>query len=351
MTSPAPTNPINRTLSTGSDPVGRREPIACYAARTTDEALLKASSSGGMFTELARQVFKEGGFVVGAGWNRETMCAEHKCASNEGELAELRGSKYTESDLSKVYKPVKEALAARRKVLFTGMPCQVAALRKTFGGDKNLILCGIMCHSMAEPAVWKKYVSELERKSGSKVTSIRFRDKRRGWRNSTFVVEFADASKNIAENLYENAYARAYFAGLATRKSCLDCQFRSGRCPADLIIGDFWGVEDHWPEMDDNKGISAVLLFTEKGRSLFDSLNVCKRQVSYRQVVAKNPFLETSVKVDAKQRERFERAYQHADMASAVRYAQEGPLPLRAIRFACRLPLRALRFAKHRIFT
>ena len=32
------------------------------------------------------------------------------------------------------------------------------------------------------------------------------------------------------------------------------------------------------------------------------------------------------------------------------RYAQEGPLPLRAIRFAYRLPLRALRFAKHRLF-
>ncbi len=327
-----------------------REPIACYAARTTDEALLKASSSGGMFTELARQVFEDGGLVVGAGWNRETMCAEHKCASNEAELAELRGSKYTESDLSKVYKPVKEALAAGRKVLFTGMPCQVAAMRKTFGSDENLILCGIMCHSMAEPAVWKKYVSELERQAGSKITSVHFRDKRKGWRDGTFVVEFADASRNIAENLYANAYARAYFAGLATRKSCLDCPFRSGRCQADLIIGDFWGVEDHWPEMDDNQGISAVLLFTEKGRALFDSLNVGKRQISYRQVVAKNPFLETSVKVDAKQRERFERAYQHADMASAVRYALEGPWPLRAIRFACRLPLRALRFAKHRLF-
>jgi coenzyme F420-reducing hydrogenase beta subunit len=327
-----------------------REPIACYAARTTDETLLKVSSSGGLFTELARQVFEDGGLVVGAGWNRETMCAEHKCASNEDELAELRGSKYTESDLSKVYKPVKEALAAGRKVLFTGMPCQVAAMCKTSGSDENLILCGIMCHSMAESAVWKKYVSELERKSGSKVASIRFRDKRRGWCNSTFVVEFEDASKNIAENLYENAYAHAYFAGLATRKSCLDCQFRSGRCQADLIIGDFWGVEDHWPEMDDNKGISAVLLFTEKGRSLFDSLKVCKRQILYRQVVAKNPFLETSVKVDAKRRERFERVYRHADMESAVRYALEGPWTLRAIRFVYRLPLRVLRFAKHRLF-
>ena len=319
-----------------------KEPIDCFAARTMDSSSLKASSSGGMFTELARQIFKVGGLVFGAGWNHETMCAEHKCASSEDELAELRGSKYTESDLAKVYKPIKEALAAGRKVLFTGMPCQVAAMRKTFGSDENLILCGIMCHSMAEPAVWKKYVVELECKARSKITAIHFRDKRCGWRNSMFVVEFADASKNIAENLYTNAYARAYFAGLSTRRSCLDCQFRSGRCQADLIIGDFWGVEDHWPEMNDNKGISAVLLFTEKGRALFDLQNVSKRQISYRQVVAKNPFLETSVKVDAKQRERFERAYQDTDMANAVRYALEGPLPLRVVRFSYRFPRRVV---------
>ena len=102
--------------------------------------------------------------------------------------------------------------------------------------------------------------------------------------------------------------------------------------------------------MDDNQGISAVLLFSEKGWALFDSLKVCKRQITYAQVVAKNPFLETSVKVDAKQRERFERAYQHTDIASAVRYALERPWPFRAIRFVYRLPLRALRFAKHRLF-
>ena len=181
-----------------------QEPIECYASRTTDDELLKMSSSGGVFTELAQQILKDGGLVFGAGWNPFTLCAEHKCASCESDLSELRGSKYTVSDISKTYKQIRQALTSGIKVLFTGLPCQIAAIRKTFAKDKNLILCGIMCHSISEPAVWKKYVSELETKAESKIRSIKFRDKRNGWRNGTFVVEFEDPSKNIYEKLYEN---------------------------------------------------------------------------------------------------------------------------------------------------
>jgi coenzyme F420-reducing hydrogenase beta subunit len=218
-----------------------QEPIECYASRTADDELLKASSSGGMFTELARRILEEGGLVFGAGWNRSTSCPEHKCVSCESGLAELRGSKYAQSDISKTYGQIGRALASGTKVLFTGVPCQIAAMRKTFANDGNLILCGIMCHSVSDLAVWKKYVSELEGKAESKIESIRFRDKRNGWRSGTFVVEFEDPSRNVVENLYENDYARACFSGLAARRSCLDCQFRSGRCRADLMIGDFWG--------------------------------------------------------------------------------------------------------------
>lgn len=317
-----------------------REPLETYAARSHDDALLEISASGGMFTELAREILKDGGCVVGAGWNGETSCAEHKCVWDEAGLAELRGSKYTESTLAKVYSPMESALRQGVKVLFTGMPCQVAAMRRKFGDDENLTLCGIMCHSIPDPAVWKRYVEELERKAHSKIKSIKFRDKRNGWRNSTFVVEFEDSSRNIAEPLYGNDYARAYFAGYAARESCLSCQFRSGRCDADLILGDFWGVEDHLPEKDDGKGISAILVFSQKGKALFDRLNVFKHRLSYQQVLAENQFLETSVKPDPKRRNRFLSAYPKMDMAKAVLYATEGTLLVRMSKRILRIPRR-----------
>jgi hypothetical protein len=92
--------------------------------------------------------------------------------------------------------------------------------------------------------------------------------------------------------------------------------------------------------MDDDRGISAVLVFTDKGKALFDTLDVHKRRLAYRHVVAKNPFLETSISPNMKHRERFERAYRRMDMSDAVRYAQKGPLPLRVARFVCGIPRR-----------
>lgn len=319
-----------------------KNPIMTYAARSKDFSLLKVSASGGMFTELAKQIFAKGGVVFGAGWDSSSMTVAHKCAENMEQLSEMRGSKYAQSSMTGVYSSVRALLKEGRIVLFTGMPCQVAAMRKCFGWNPNLVLCGIMCHSMSEPRVWKKYISELERKFQSRVTAVSFRDERNGWRKSTMVVRFQDSTKDIAENLYANVYARAYFSGYATKQCCLSCQFRSGRCAADLIIGDFWGVEDHKPELDDGKGVSAVLLFTDVGRRLFDLCDIEKYELTYQQVLAKNPFLETSIKPNLEQRARFWKVYEKMDITGAVKYAAEGPMWVRVLRFAYRLPRRVV---------
>lgn len=318
------------------------DPIAAFAARSKDAALLSVSASGGMFSELAKQVFAQKGVVYGAGWDVDSMTVIHKCAENMEQISEMRGSKYVQSNMTGVYSSVRTFLEEGRMVLFTGLPCQIAAMRKCFGDHQKLILCGIMCHSMSELCVWQKYVSELECKSRSRIAAVAFRDKRYGWRKSTMVVKFKDPAKDIAESLYENVYAKAYFSGYATKKSCLNCQFRSGRCAADLIIGDFWGVEDCRPELDDGKGVSAVLLFTAAGKDLFESCDVVKYELSYHQVVAKNPFLETSIRPNLTRRARFWKAYETKSIAGAIKYAEEGPLLVRALRFACRLPRRAI---------
>ncbi len=45
-----------------------REPMAVYAAQSKDDDLRMKSSSGGIFTLLARQVFAKGGIVYGAAY-------------------------------------------------------------------------------------------------------------------------------------------------------------------------------------------------------------------------------------------------------------------------------------------
>lgn len=55
------------------------------------------------------------------------------------------------------------------------------------------------------------------------------------------------------------------------RRSCGVCHFTNLKRPSDITIGDFWG----WQKVDskfnaDDKGVSLVLLNTEKGKKLFE---------------------------------------------------------------------------------
>ena len=52
----------------------------------------------------------------------------------------------------------------------------------------------------------------------------------------------------------------------------MECRFRDFRSGADMTIGDFWGIERVIPEIDDNSGISAVIVNTEKGRDLWSKI-------------------------------------------------------------------------------
>lgn len=57
------------------------------------------------------------------------------------------------------------------------------------------------------------------------------------------------------------------------RKSCGNCHFTNTRRPSDITIADFWGWEKTNPVFNaDNKGVSLVLLNTEKGHKLFEDV-------------------------------------------------------------------------------
>ena len=58
-----------------------------------------------------------------------------------------------------------------------------------------------------------------------------------------------------------------------SRPSCAQCHFKGYARKSDLTIGDFWGVWDIAPDMDDDKGTSVVLIQSEKGRSLWERIS------------------------------------------------------------------------------
>lgn len=245
-------------------------PIA-FAARSRDEEARRKSSSGGVFYELASEILSEGGYICGAVFD-DHFHVKHIVSNTQKDLYRMMGSKYAQSDMGMCFRQIKTLLDEGKNVLFTGCPCQVAGLR-TYIGRKhpNLLLVELICHGIPSDHMLQTYIGMQERKYGARLTRMEFRNKKKGWHNSSVRMEFENGRVH-SEPMTFDTYMQGYFRGVTLKESCFSCQFRGFKSGSDLTIGDLWGAEISIPDMDDNNGLSAVLVNTEKG---FASLNKC----------------------------------------------------------------------------
>lgn len=62
-----------------------------------------------------------------------------------------------------------------------------------------------------------------------------------------------------------------FYKHIMFRHSCGVCHYTNTTRPSDITLADFWGWEKCVPGFnDDDKGVSLVLLNTEKGKSFFE---------------------------------------------------------------------------------
>lgn len=70
------------------------------------------------------------------------------------------------------------------------------------------------------------------------------------------------------------SFTFTFYQHIMFRHSCGKCHFCNTRRPSDLTIADFWGWEKTDPEINkDDKGLSLVLVNTEKGREIFEAVS------------------------------------------------------------------------------
>lgn len=276
---------INQTESTDC-------PLSCYAAYCQDEIIRKESSSGGIFTLLAEMIISQGGIVCGAIFNSQWEVV-HTIIESKEDLAQLRGSKYVQSKIGGIFTDVERLLKQNKRVLFTGSPCQIAGLHKLLRKDyTNLSTVDFICHGVPSPGVWRRYLNEIQflpktiaknryiQKSQSLmplIKEIRFRDKSDGWKNYRFVLTFVEPSNkgeyetiSISQGRFENEYMNSFLKNYNLRPSCYKCPSKSGRSGSDITICDFWGIENEIENMNDDKGVSGIIINTKKGQHLFD---------------------------------------------------------------------------------
>lgn len=255
--------------------------LEVYIAYASDKDIRKNSSSGGMFSLFAEYVIRENGVVIGAAFD-EQFTVHHVVVESIDDLSVLRGSKYMQSRIENTYQITKNFLESGRKVLFTGTPCQIEGLNYYLGNNyDNLITVDILCHGVSSPLVWKKYLSEQEKKYGANAQEIIFRHKKYGWKKYAVLLKFFNG--NACLNIFsEDSYMRLFLSNICLRPSCHACPFKNLHRNSDISIGDCWGVQAHSPEMDDDLGTSVVLIHSLKGCNVFEYVSdrIVKKQIN-----------------------------------------------------------------------
>ncbi|MCD8012957.1 MAG: Coenzyme F420 hydrogenase/dehydrogenase, beta subunit C-terminal domain [Lachnospiraceae bacterium] len=247
-----------------------------YAVKHREETVRAASRSGGIFTALSDLVLESGGIVYGCVLT-EDFRAVHTRADHAYLRNQMRGSKYIQSELGDTYKKVKLDLDAGRNVIFSGTSCQVAGLRSFLGREYESLICvDIVCHGVPSKKVWLKYLGWQEKRAGKKVVAVDFRDKGAfGWRAHIETLTMVDGSRENSE-----VFKNLFYGHTVLRPCCYECPYKDVIHPGDITIADYWGIEKAAPEFDDDKGVSLVLVNTDRGSDMFAE---CKEKLVWKQ--------------------------------------------------------------------
>ena len=286
--------------------------IISYAAKAKDWEVRKKSSSGGVFHILAEKILHEGGVVYGAAFD-ESFTVQHVRIDSTDGLSLLYGSKYVQSDLEDAFSLVAADLQKNVCVLFSGTPCQIAALQSFLFVKKidceKLLLVEVVCHGVPSPLVWQEYLASRVSTSVQNIKNIYFRHKKDGWhaRIKVRIAAPCFGNTHLDSDLFEDSeFNELFLSNLTLRESCHECHYAKKDRVADITLCDFWGIENTFlKDFDDDKGVSAVIINSKKGAAVwneitskFDVRNVDFQLVAQNQQTMNAPFPRPQKKDD-----------------------------------------------------
>ncbi len=289
----------------------------CYVSYWDNDIRI-ISSSGGLFSVFADEIINKNGIVSGAIFDKDYNVF-HKCENKNYEP--MRSSKYLQSKIGDNYKEVKEYLEEGKSVLFSGTECQVAGLKSFLNYDyDNLITVGVLCHGTPSPLVWEKYLDSISKNREKTIENISFRNKDEGWKEYNIKICFENGEE-LKEKHSRNMYINCFLEEICLRPSCYKCQFKKLEREADITIGDSWEIGNYLPEMDDDKGTSVVLIHSEKGQNLWNSINdkIVYKEVEVNKVLPPYADSRNSVKPHIN-RKKFFRTINNKGFEQATKY-------------------------------
>lgn len=243
--------------------------IKAWAAWSNDEVIRKKCSSGGIGFEIGKQLIEQGYHALGCRYDISKQRAEHYIAITVEEFVQSIGSKYIQSYTEEAFKQIKRN---GQKYLITGTPCQIDSFRRMirkFRCEDNFILMDFYCHCVPSMHAWKSYLRMLEPKIG-KVTYASWRNKfNYGWHDS-YLMGIDGQHTSIQSRMSQgDLFYKMFLGDVCLGPQCAnECKYKYDKSSADIRIGDLWGPTYEKEE----KGVSALVAFTQKGRNVIDNL-------------------------------------------------------------------------------
>ena len=279
-------------------------PLKTVAATYKNKDISARSSSGGMFAALAEAVLNDEGIVYGTRFS-DDFKAEVIGIDSMKDLHLLQGSKYVRSSMGIIFFEVKEQLDSGRRVLFSGVPCQVAALRQYLHKEyENLLTIDIVCHGTPSNKMFLDYLNYVQRKGNKQITEFCFRDKDVGQDTVGKVVYKQNYfGKVVYKQNYLKAFKSSYyklFLNCVTfRDNCYSCKFASPERVGDISLCDYWGIDETHPAFIETIseeglcGVSAVMINTDKGVRMMEEIKdqILQIDTDYSSVRKFNPQL------------------------------------------------------------
>ena len=238
------------------NPVELRGSIKWQQGWASDCEQRAKSSSGGIATEIARAFIENGGTVCSCRQIENDFTFE--LTDNPAEMDAMRGSKYVKSNPVGSYRRVRDELRMGRKVLFIGLPCQVAAVRSFVGKrEGQLYTVDLICHGTPSCQLLREFLLERNKRLSGKAI-LDFRKK------IQFCLRWRGGETGITGRRMD-PYTIAFLEGLSYTENCYSCRYARGKRVSDITLGDSWGTE---LVAEESAGVSLVLTQTTKGFEL-----------------------------------------------------------------------------------
>ncbi len=291
----------------------KNKSIAAYAAWNTDKETYRMSASGGTASAICEYAVSQGALFAGASVGEKGNVSLNIYDSLDG-IKKIQNSKYVFSTAYDVFGEMEKRLKDGKKIFFTGLPCQTAAVKNLFDKKyhEQLFLIDLVCHGIMPYSYLAQHIKKIENNFGKSISTVTFREPSSAEQPCVFAFACYDNggnkfySKKTADG---DEYQYAYHRAVAYRENCYRCIYAENERCSDITLGDFRAFDRVKKEENYPKKVSSVIVNTERGKALIEKLSkeglliVKEREVS-------EPF-------------KYDRQLSHPSKKTAARYVFE----------------------------